>query len=351
MKNKILFGTILIGALFLTASLCRVWAKQTKENILSNNLFSFEMPENLNGTYEVIKSKDSIAIYDTYSKKKGFGGFAFEVKAFKSPSEYAEAPGVRKIGELKSKSKEIYDIVLIQPTDVQFDYENKNDKTYAPLYELGDKIDKEIKGKNKYEFILGSKINGEDIYKDIINKHKKAIIEKWDSKKLEKENMSYMYNVIAKSKKNPLDYIGYAFYDINEDGTEELVIGEIAQGNLKGVIYDLYTTVNRKPAHVISGDNKNRYYACDISFVCNEYAHSMGIVGMKVYILSGNSTELYPQVYFKYDEYKNHTQPWFISYNTFENKWENVSEKTYKERKAIFDKYIRFDFIPFGKLK
>ena len=96
-----------------------------------------------------------------------------------------------------------------------------------------------------------------------------------------------MYNLIPRNK------IGYAYYDINADGIEELIFGEIAQGKLKGVIYDIYTMVDRKPQHVISGGNRNRYYICDNSFVCNEYSSGANESGVRIYILVENSTELY----------------------------------------------------------
>ena len=61
--------------------------------------------------------------------------------------------------------------------------------------------------------------------------------------------------------------------------------------------------------------------------------------------------ESIPQVGFKYDGYKNSKNPWFISYDFKNDKWENVSEKYFKERKSTFDKYKRFDYIPLKSYK
>ena len=157
--------------------------------------------------------------------------------------------------------------------------------------------------------------------------------------------MSYMYNLT--------DKIGYIYYDINVDGIDELLIGEIADGDWKGVIYDIYTMVDRKPQHVISGGSRNRYYVCDNSFICNEYSSGANESGVRVFNLVENSTELFPQVSFKYDGYTNKNKPWFLSYgsNVEEDRWENVDEKTFKERKSVFEKYERFDFIPLKSLK
>ena len=308
---------------------------------IKNNLFSISLPQDLRGIYSSKVQKDCILIYNKESKKAGFGGFAFGIKAYKKPADHAVLPGSKKIGELIDKKGTLYDMVLKYPTDVQYDYTKgvNPSESYKSLYDLGLCVN--IKGVKGSIYFKNQGMKGEDLYKDILKKHITAIDEKWDSIKLENENMSYMYNIIPKDK------IGYAYYDVNVDGIEELLVGEIADGNWKGVIYDIYTMVNRKPQHVISGGNRDRYYVCDDAFICNEYSSGAMESGMRVYNLVENSTELYPQVSFKYDGYTNPEKPWFLSYGN--EKWENVSEELLKERRKVFDRYERFNFIPLSK--
>ena len=306
---------------------------------IKSNLFSISVPHELNNFYEVKKEKNKISLYHKESKKAGFGGFAFGIKAYKNPADHAVLPGSRKLGELADKNGVLYDIVLKHPTDVQYDYTKSTQppESFRKLYELGDVV--EIKGEKGSIYFKNQGMKGQDLYKNVLEKHLTAINEKWDSTKLEKENMSYMYNVVSQK-----DKIGYAYYDVNVDGIDELLIGEISEGNWKGVIYDIYTMVDREPKHVISGGSRNRYYVCDGSFICNEYSSGALESGVRVYNLVENSTELYPQVSFKYDGYENPKMPWFISYS--DEKWENVSEERFNERKEVFDDYKRFDFIP-----
>lgn len=324
-----------------------------KNIIIKNQLFSITIPNELKNKYDVKKTKDKIDIFHRDSKNAGFGGFAFGIKAYKNPSDHAVLPGSRKLGELTDKNGQIYDIVLKHPTDVQYDYTKGTEppKEFKNLYNLGDSVS--ISGVKGAKYYKQKGTKGKDLYNKILEKHLTAINERWDSNKLEQENISYMYNVIAQSNNKPLDKIGYAYYDVNVDGIEELLIGEISEGNWEGVIYDIYTMVDRKPAHVISGGARNRYYVCDNSFICNEYSSGAGESGLRVYNLVENSTELYPQVGFKYDIYTNKKNPWFLSYSSdIENeKWENVSKETYEERKLIFNKYERFNFIPFSTLE
>ncbi len=315
-----------------------------KDTTIKNKLFSITLPEELKGIYETKIEKNKISIFHKESKKAGFGGFAFGLKAYKNPSDHANLPGGVKIGELTDKKGVLYDMVLKYPTDVQYDYTKGSEapEDFKILYDIAPSVN--IEGIKGAIYHKNQGMKGNELYREILGKHITAIKEKWNSDKLEKENMSYMYNVISKTHKNVLDKIGYTYYDANADGVEELLIGEIAKGNYKGVIYDIYTMVDRKPAHVISGGTRNRFYACDIAFVCNEYSQGAQESGVRVYNLVENSTELFPQVSFKYDGYENSKNPYFLSYS--DGKWENVSKQKYFERKKTFEQYERFDFTP-----
>ena len=315
---------------------------ETSDSVFKNRLFSITVPKELKGTYEVKRESDKISVFHKDSKKAGFGGFAFGIKAYKNPSDHANLPGGRKLGELTDKKGNLYDVVLKHPTDVQYDYTKSTQApdSYKRLYEGVNSRVVNIQGIRGSKYYNGQGTKGEDLYGEVLKKHITALKEKWDSVKLEQEQMSYMYNLT--------DKIGYVYYDVNADGIDELLIGEIADGAWKGVIYDIYTMVNRVPKHVISGGSRDRYYVCDDAFICNEYSSGAMESGVRVYNLVENSTELFPQVSFKYDGYTNPKKPWFLSYGSDANddKWENVTEQTYKERKKIFEKYERFDFIP-----
>ena len=339
---------ILLGCTLYNCSFAQ--ENKGKNTKISNKYFSVQIPDKAKGTYQVKKEKDKISIYDKAAKKAGFGGFAFGIKVYKNPSDHAMMPGARKLGELVDKKGVIYDVVLKQPTDVQYDYVKGDAGSYHFLYNLADKIGEKIDGIKGSKYIYKGGTQGKDLYKDILKKHVLAIEEKLDSTKLEQGNMSYMYNVLAATNKNVLDKVGYAYYDTNVDGIDELLIGEIADGSWKGVIYDMYTMVDRRPVHVVSGGSRNRYFVCDTAFICNEYSGGANESGVTVYNLVENSTELFPQVYFKYDGYQNTKSPWFLKYGS-DNNWENISEKAYKERKEVFDKYERFNFIPLSTLK
>ena len=340
MKRGLIYS-IIFALLFFGINLTYAHASAdkniTKDKTIKNKFFEISIPNDLKGSYEVITDKETISVFHKESKADGFGGFCFGIRAYKSPADYASLPGGRKIGELTNKRGVVYDVVFKRPTDVQHNYVKnpEPDESFKKLYDLGDSIN--IHGIKGYTFNKEQGTKGKNLYGDVLKKHITAINEKWDSTKLESENMSYMYNIIESDK------VGYTYYDVNNDGIDELLIGEIADGVWKGIIYDIYTMVNRKPAHVLSGGNRNRYYVCDECFLCNEYSNGADENGMQVSFLRENSTELFPQVEFKYDGYGHPDKPWFISYGTSSK---NVTEEVFNKRKSDFSGYYRFDFTP-----
>lgn len=318
--------------------------------VFSNALFSLTIPTEYAGLYEVEVRDLEIDVYHKASREANCGGFTFGVFVSDDPSQYSYLPGGRKVGELTSGDGTLYNVYLDHPTDVQYDFmSEESTESYRKLYGADEEILQSMKSTDGGVFVYGGGTKGADLYGDVLAKYVQAITEEWDPERLEAEDMSSMYYQIRmNSEGDPLEQIGFAYHDVNSDGIEELLIGEIAEGDWKGVIYDVYTMVNREPAHVVSGWARNRYYAYEYSFLCNEWSGGAALSGWTLYDLVPNSTELYPQVAFKYDGYENADQPWFIAYgiDIENNVWENVTEEKFNERKATFEDYLRFDYTP-----
>ena len=109
---------IFLFAAVLTIFPCLKTSAENNNGIeISNNYFSFSIPDEMKGTYTVLKQNNGIFIYE---KKSESDGFAFGIKIFKSPKEYANLNGHRKIGELKDRKNNLYDLVLIRPTEISY---------------------------------------------------------------------------------------------------------------------------------------------------------------------------------------------------------------------------------------
>ena len=311
--------------------------------LVSNELFGFNLPVSYEKLCTTETTDHSITIYDKESVDKGNPGMLFGIYLYETPSEWSTGP-FEKVGEITIGDK-LYDVVLLYATESQFGFDTMEmPENYKKLYDARFEIVRNIVGKNgeKFEYQKGTK--GKDLYNDILNKYIKAIKEEWDSTKLENENMSPMVNVMKSTGLDVFSTLGYAYKDINIDGVEELLIGDVESN----VIYDVYTMVDRKVSHVVSGWDRNRFYLVD-SLIVNEYSNGANESGTIVYNLLSNSTELFFQLGFKYDGYENEEKPYFISYNENNGEilWENVDKDNYDEMSNRFNDYLKIDYMAF----
>lgn len=319
------------------------------ELTVKNAMFAITLPEDAAGKFEAKTTDTSISVFDKEAADAGFGGFAFGVSLYHDPSEYAGGMDL-KVGEFTAADGKLYDVAMSYPSDVQYDYtvhEDKMPDSYALLYNGAEEIvEKTFAGADGGTFVFGGGTKGEELYGEILEKHRRAVEEDYDASRLEEEDMSPMYYNLNPVRANASDtnLIGYAYYDANYDGVDELFIGEISDDeNWKGTVYDIYTMVDRKPAHVVSGSARDRYYALENGMICNEYSGGAGQGGWIIYDIEPNGTDLNMQLHLKYDEYENPDEPWMISYG--EDTWESLTEKEFNQRLSNFP-YERFDFTP-----
>ena len=317
---------------------------------IDNELFEITMPEELDGKYIIESRRNGYIVYDKEAKESDFGGFAFSVFAYENPEDYAGGMD-KKVGEIIKDNDTLYDVVIGYPSDVQYDFEKYSGgmpESYEKLYKGAEDIVKTLAPEDG-EFVWGAGCEGKDMYAEVIEKHIKAISEKWDSNKLEAEDMSPEYNAIrVATGGDVLKNVGYAFFDTNNDGIEELLVGEIADGELKGTVYDIYTMIDRKPAHVVSGSGRDRYYALEYGMICNEYSGGADLTGWQFYDIEPNTANLMPQYGLKMDGYENKDDPWFVCFDTDMKEWESIDEEQFDDYKNR-QEYVRFDFDPLSE--
>ena len=311
-------------------------AAKTADSEYSNDLIKIQIPDDIADLVNVDVENDRISVYDKESKDNGFGGLVFIVWARPIDGGMGGGPYV-KIGELSNENADIYEVVKGFATEIQWDC-NLPDmpQNYAKIYDRAESIIEKVAGAKGYTFSLGAGTKGEDLYNNVLSKYVTAQNEGWDANRYEAEGLSPEFYA------NPIDQIGYAYQDINLDGIDELFVGEFGEDDLKGVVYDIYTMVDGKPTHVISGSARDRYYAHSDGFIVNEWSGGAALSGFDVYNLEANSTEMVYQWGYKYDGYENEEEPWFKSYDG--NEYESVTDEDAKDAYNICDKYIRFDF-------
>lgn len=323
-----------------------------KAEEISGKYFSVTIPDDMKNIYTVTKESNGIMIAEKISAKAEEGGFAFAVRVYKNPADYVdlELVSCKKTGELTTAKGEVYDVVLVQPREIIYADGKEVEENFNRLYNYAPNIEiKETKG-NKYA--KGKGLKGEEIYRDVLKKYVKAFTEKWDDEnKYKSADMGFMYNTMLQNDVNLMDKIGYAYYDINSDGIDELFIGEIAKGKNKGIVYDIYTIVNRKPTHVLSGGHVDRFFVCDENFICNESSVTKKDSNLNVYALHKNSKSLDADVMYSYNATNKKIGPYFVSYGE-QTDWQDISKKDFKNgQKYYTSKYMKFDFIPMSQFK
>ena len=313
--------------------------------VYSTDIFEIIVPDDLADIIDVETSSDRIDVFHKESKDAGFGGLEFSIWAVEVPKEYAGGP-YKKIGEINGEDGRTFDVVKGEATEIQWDYNvEEMPADFEKIYDSTDKIISTITGTEGYTYVEGAGMKGEDLYGDVLAKYIQAVNEEWDANKLEEEDMSPEFFYMGSHSEGGLDNIGFAYQDINVDGIDELLIGDMADGDGKSVIYDVYTMVDRKPAHVVTGTARDRYYDFDNVFLCNEWSGGAGSSGYDLYALMNNSTELVYQYGYKYDSYENEEKPWFVAYD--KDQYEAVSEEEFNDNQSQNEsRYVKLDYKP-----
>ncbi|WP_026528108.1 hypothetical protein [Butyrivibrio sp. VCD2006] len=317
-------------------------------NVFSTKYFEITIPDNIADLATVETSDDRIDIYDKESKDAGFGGLIVSLWAVPVPKEYAGGPYV-KIGELSDKNNNTCEMIRGSATEIQWDYNiEEMPENFKKVNDSVDAIIASIIGINGYDYNEGAGMKGADLYGDVLEKYVTAVNEDWDANKYEAEDMSPQFVEVTAAADDKLSAIGYAYADINCDGIDELFLGEIADGDFKGVVYDVYTMVDGAPAHVISGTARNRYFNYDNDFLVNEWSGGADESGTDLLALMNNDTELVYQVGYKYDGYTDEKNPWYRSYDGQE--YEQIDEAAFKSSTDEFAAgYVRFDYTPLSE--
>lgn len=179
-------------------------------------------------------------------------------------------------------------------------------------------------------------------YDEIINQYYTGMISNWPMDEFMERNLCYL----AGREMGGADNLGYCLMDINEDGTDELLIGFPGENAYKGMFYDLYTMVDGQRVLVVSSRERDRYYVCQDYTIANEGSGGALTSAFSYYNLISGQLELKEEILFNaYDHPEN---PWFyITTDTFDDYSTPISEE---DGRAVISNYTYMD-IPYTLLK
>ena len=113
-------------------------------------------------------------------------------------------------------------------------------------------------------------ISDEDFYAEILDQNYYVLLNQkiYDNFYLPYSMLTYAYSVDGYDKEKALDYSGYGFEDLDGDGMNELIIGNISDApKLDKMIYTIYTRHNNVPYNVITATDYTNYYLCSGKFI------------------------------------------------------------------------------------
>ena len=334
----------ILGALVLAVSMISMVSASEARTTVSTDKFSVQVPDDIMAISDIKTPNNSISFYEKIASQDRYGGFVGGIFVYDNLSEYGNAPSYTRGGEIDYPDGSKLDIVIMYPTDVQFDPSNtESHDNYKAIGEAFSVITGAITPTGDGTYVPQDQIDTTGIYTETLEKLIADLKERKDPDALEEDDFSYIYGHFYDSEggKDPLDEIGYAFVDVNKDGYSELLIG----GAGDTAIFDLFAPVDGKPVHILYGGERNSYYLVGHSAdgyleIRNNASSSAFRSDVGFYILESNSPELLKQVVFVFDARQDENNPWFYDYGIGEEKLEPADEKEWNERIENFGSIV-----------
>ena len=189
-------------------------------------------------------------------------------------------------------------------------------------------------GGQTYQEILDtldtSKIPPEKLYKQILDKYKTGVDEKWTIQEFMDNGLCYLCGYDPEE-------VGYTFIDIDGNGIKELLIGDAMEDpDYIGMIYALYSYTEGNVEEVFSSIERARYGLCEGNAIYNDGSSGALNSVSAYYRLSGTTLSLIERVV--YDGYTDKNNPYF--YGTTEND-EDLVSITEEQAQKIKDSYVK----------
>lgn len=129
-------------------------------------------------------------------------------------------------------------------------------------------------------------VSPEIMYGNILSLYKKALSEEWEYDLLKENNLNYLCRYYY-HKGTALEDIGYTFYDINSDGIDELIVGEI-----EDYIFDVYTYQDEQAILIAQGGERCWYDICEDGKLSTKGSSGATTTFYEFYVLEAGAKEL-----------------------------------------------------------
>ena len=317
---------------------------------IKTDCFSIQVPESVSQICDIQINRDSsVSFYEKLSHEKFGGGHVGTIAVFESVREYGYIPSYGRGGQITMEDGKTMDVVLIYPSDVQFDMGSQESTDNYGL--LRDAFDKRIVPSLQCEgavYTPQDQLDTSSIYSSVLETLKSDIEEGKDPAGFEEDDFSYLYALVASTESEPLKAVGAQFLDITGDGYDELLIGQ--PGN--PAVYDLYTQLDGEVIHVFSGAERDIYSLAGWGgnpSIKNTASGGADITIITFYSLESVNGELFPQVTFTYDAQGDPEHPFLVSYGEGLDT-EPLPEEEWNERQSNFGTEFQPEYIALADL-
>lgn len=166
-----------------------------------------------------------------------------------------------------------------------------------------------------------SNVSSSGAYSSIIDTYSIALSNNWDRETCINNGVNYLVSSYAQYAPHEL---GYYFMDIDQNGTEELIIGCNQQ------IIAMYTLVNSVPVQIIDAGERSSFYLEPDGVIVNYGSSSAFLSSHILYKLDGATLELLGAIIADYSA--NEESPWFYAED---NDWDVSNDKKVSNETAL----------------
>lgn len=191
----------------------------------------------------------------------------------------------------------------------------------------------------------------DEAYAQVVGRYYTALTEQWTEDKYFENDMSalaaYYYDG------NPLENVGFAYLDLDNNGQNELIIGAIANADQDPSVFEIWTITDGEPVMLVQGGARSRYVMQfpeedNAWYVVNEASNSAASHATYCLMLVEGKLEVTQGILF--DATADEQNPWFMTYDL---DWDVSNDEPIDEElaNAILDSnrmyYTALEYIPY----
>ena len=346
MKKK---AAIIFTLFAMVVSAVMVRAEASDSRVFQTDLFHVTVPEEIAAISDIEVSQDAVSFFEKLSHED-FGGFAGSIQVYQDVKDYAGIPNFRRGGEITGADGEKWDVVLVFPSDVQFDFENpESTENYGLINEAVETtILETLTPVQGGTYTPQSEVDNTGVYAETIEKLKADLAEHKDMDGLSEDGFSYIYAMIPEEE--IADTIGYGYVDLTGTGYPELVI----MNRNDFAVYDMFTQVDGEVKSVFSGGERDVYtlygYEEDPYGIKRVMSGSASYTEYRMYMMDVFSNELYLQVRLVYDSETDPDHPYYVDFGVQEEEdLEPLTEEEWQDWMGRFQEVGEIELTPLAE--